>query len=61
LVGVRIPPAERSRNDNHQTDWDNVVRVGNTSWFGELGKYGKPDAHLYEVCYVLDKSEGPTV
>ena len=41
-------------------DWDNLVRLGNTSWFGELGKYGKPDEHLYEVCYVLDKSEERT-
>jgi len=39
-------------------DWQNLVRVGNASWFGEMGKYAKPDAHLYEVCYLLDKSAG---
>jgi len=27
------------------------------SWFREMAKYAKPDAHLYEVCYLLDKTE----
>lgn len=37
--------------------WENLFRIGNESWFREMGKYAKPDAHLYEVCYQLDKTE----
>jgi len=37
-------------------DWNNLVQAGNASWFREMGKYAKPDAHLYEVFYVLDKN-----
>jgi hypothetical protein len=40
-------------------DWENLFRVGSSSWFGDMGKYAKPDAHLYEVCYILDKSSEP--
>ena len=38
-------------------NWENLFRVGSESWFREMGKYAKPDAHLYEVCYPLDKTE----
>jgi len=38
-------------------NWENLFRVGSESWFREMGKYAKPDAHLYEVCYQLDKTE----
>lgn len=37
---------------------ENRFRIGGESWFREMGKYAKPDAHLYEVCYQLDKTEG---
>ena len=38
-------------------NWEKLFRVGSESWFREMGKYAKPDAHLYEVCYPLDKTE----
>jgi len=38
-------------------NWENLFRVASESWFREMGKYAKPDAHLYEVCYPLDKTE----
>ena len=38
-------------------NWENLFRVASESWFREMGKYAKPDAHLYEVCYQLDKTE----
>lgn len=41
-------------------NWENLFRIGNESWFREMGKYAKPDAHLYEVCYVLDKMKDKT-
>jgi hypothetical protein len=37
--------------------WENVTRIGSESWFREMAKYGKPDAHLYEVCYLLDRTD----
>lgn len=37
-------------------DWQNLVRLGRNAWFGKMAEYAKPDAHLYEVCYLLDKS-----
>jgi hypothetical protein len=39
--------------------WENLTHIGNESWFGEMGKFAKPDAHLYEVCYLLDKTDKP--
>ena len=36
--------------------WEALIRAGSKDWFIEMSKFGKPDAHLYEVCYVLDKS-----
>ena len=41
----------------HSENWENLFRIGSESWFREMGKYAKPDAHLYEVCYQLDKTE----
>ena len=38
-------------------NWENLSRIGSESWFREMGKYAKPGAHLYEVCYVLDKTD----
>lgn len=37
-------------------NWETLFRFGSESWFQEMAKYAKPDAHLYEVCYLLDKS-----
>ena len=33
-----------------------LVELGKTNYFKEMGKFAKPDAHLYEGCYVLDKT-----
>jgi len=41
-------------------NWENLLRIGSESWFHEMGKYARPDAHLYEVCYVLDKTKDKT-
>jgi hypothetical protein len=38
-------------------NWENLFRIGSEFWFREMGKYAKPDAHLYEVCYLLDKTD----
>jgi|SRR5215472_10986652 len=40
-------------------NWEHLLRVGRESWFREMAKFGKPDAHLYDVCYLLDKSDRP--
>jgi hypothetical protein len=37
-------------------NWENLFRIGSEPWFCEMAKYAKPDAHLYEVCYLLDKT-----
>ena len=37
-------------------NWQQLVEVGRSSYFAEMGKFAKPDAHLYEICYVLDKT-----
>lgn len=37
-------------------NWETLFHLGSESWFQEMAKYAKPDAHLYEVCYLLDKS-----
>jgi hypothetical protein len=37
--------------------WEELGRAGTKDWFIELSKFGKSDAHLYDVCYILDKSE----
>jgi|SRR6516225_2814852 ribosome-binding ATPase YchF (GTP1/OBG family) len=36
--------------------WQKLVEVGKSSYFAEMGKFAQPDAHLYEVCYLLDKT-----
>jgi hypothetical protein len=36
--------------------WGTLVELGKTNYFKEMGNFAKPDAHLYEVCYVLDKT-----
>lgn len=37
--------------------WENLTRSGSESWFRELAKYAKPDAYLYEVCYLRDETD----
>ena len=37
-------------------NWEDLFRIGSETWFREMGKYAKPDAHLYEVCYQLDRT-----
>lgn len=41
---------------------ENLFPIGSESWFREMGmgKYAKPDAHRYEVCYVSDKMKDKT-
>lgn len=41
-------------------NWKNLFRIGSESWFREMARYAKPDAHLYEVCYLLDKMKDKT-
>ena len=41
-------------------NWENLFRIGSESWFREMATYAKPDAHLYEVCYLLDKMKDKT-
>jgi Antibiotic biosynthesis monooxygenase len=38
-------------------NWEKLLEVGKSSYFAEMGKFAKPDAHLYEVCYQLDKTK----
>lgn len=38
-------------------DWEALFRIGSESWFREMAKYAKPDANLYEVCYLLDRTD----
>lgn len=37
-------------------NWENLFHIGSESWFREMAKYAKPDAHFYEVCYLLDQT-----
>jgi heme-degrading monooxygenase HmoA len=38
-------------------DWENLTRVGKMKgYFERMGRYGKPDALLYKVVHVLDKT-----
>jgi hypothetical protein len=52
---VRFPSLDRER-----TIWrcrpNDQRRTPSIYYFKEMGKFAKPDAHLYEVCYVLDKT-----
>ena len=51
--GTRVVNYAQWRNAEN---WENLFRIGSESWFREMAKYAKPDAHLYEVCYLLDKT-----
>ena len=51
--GTRVVNYAQWRNAEN---WEHLSRIGGESWFREMAKYAKPDAHLYEVCYLLDKT-----
>ena len=51
--GARVVNYAQWRNAEN---WEKLSRIGRESWFREMAKYAKPDAHLYEVCYLLDKT-----
>ena len=38
-------------------NWEKLLEVGKSSYFAETGRFGRPDAHLYEVCYQLDRTK----
>src|SRR5215469_13131010 len=48
---------DQLRPMEEQRELGNLFRIGSESWFREMGKYARPDAHLYDVCYQLDKTE----
>lgn len=52
--GTRVVNGAQSKSSE---DWENLFRIGSESWFREMGKYAKPDAHLCKVCYLLDRTE----
>ena len=52
--GTRVVNYAQWKNSEN---WEKLLCIGSESWFREMGKYAKPDAHLYEVCYQLDKTE----
>ena len=52
--GTRVVNYAQSKSVEN---WETLFRIGSESWFREMAKYAKPDAHLYEVCYLLDKSD----
>ena len=52
--GTRVVNYAQWKNADN---WQNLTRIGNESWFREMGNYAEPDAHLYEVCYLLDRTD----
>lgn len=40
--------------------WEHLFRIGSQSWFREMAKYAKPDAHLYDVCYLPENCPSGT-
>ena len=66
LPGVISAPLHRGKDGTRAVNyaqckssenWENLFQIGSKSWFSEMGKYAKPDPHLYEACYLLDKTE----
>ena len=66
LPGIVLASRHRSKDGTRvvnyaqwksSENWKNLYRIGRQSWFQEMRRYVKPDAHLYEVCYQLDKTE----
>ena len=37
---------------------EKLLEVGRSLYFIAMGKFGRPHAHLYEVCYQLDITNG---
>jgi hypothetical protein len=65
LPGIISARPHRSKNGTRVVNyaqwkgsgnWERFFRIGTKSWFREMRKYAKPDAHLYEVGYLLDKT-----
>ena|SRR5215469_16812494 len=52
--GTRVVNYAQWKNGEN---WENLFRIGNESWFREMAKNAKPEAHLYGVCYLLDKTD----
>jgi hypothetical protein len=43
----------------NEDGWQKLLEAGKQQYFVEMGKFAKPDAHLYQVSSVLDKTEVP--
>jgi len=65
LPGITLASLHKSKDGtrvvNHaqwksSENWEKLLEVGRSSYFVEMGKFGKPDLHLYEVCYQLDRT-----
>ena len=41
-------------------NWQNLIEIGKSSYFAEMGKVAKPNAHLYEVCHLPDQTADST-
>jgi hypothetical protein len=52
--GTRVVNYEQWRSAEN---WEDLFCIGSESCFREMGKFAKPDAHLYEVCYLPDKTD----
>ncbi len=38
-------------------DWENLRKIGRMkAYFERINQFGQPDAHLYEIMYMLDRS-----
>jgi Antibiotic biosynthesis monooxygenase len=42
-VGTRVVNYAQWKSSEN---WEDLFRIGGASWFREMGKYAKPDAHL---------------
>jgi hypothetical protein len=42
--------------DTRSSEKETFLEAGILSYFIEMGKFGRPDAYLYEVCYQLDRT-----
>jgi hypothetical protein len=57
-IGARMVPGSSTMPNGGAPRVGKISPVsGSESWFREMAKYAKPDAHLYEVCYLLDRTD----
>ena len=54
--GARVVNYAQSKSSEN---WENLARIANESRYGEMGMFAKPDAHLYEACHLLAKTDKP--